>query len=168
MIVIASVLRSNPMPLNLDNRHVLPDGLHDATVEEVRAVFGDLSTRYELFERLKKYLVELQRTGWPCTVIIDGSFVMASVPDPEDVDLVLGYPADVQSKIEDDTLIPYQLNLLDKRHCQREYRIDLKPCVVDSDKFESWITFFSQVSMKRADVHGLPPNSTKGLVRIRL
>lgn len=159
------------MPLNLDARGVLPDGIHDATLDEIEECFGRYTTRdarANLFKRLRLYVEAVRATKWKCELLIDGSFVMSAICEPEDIDAVIAYPPEIEAMIEADELKPYQFNVIDKKYCQREYKIDLKPCTLKSDRHSFWVTFFANVTSKRVDEHKLPTGSTKGLVRVIL
>ncbi|MFO0848370.1 MAG: hypothetical protein U0871_07425 [Gemmataceae bacterium] len=159
------------MPLALTDDGILLEGIHDATVAELGETFGRFNRcgqRMDLFARFENYVAAIRRTEWACTLIVDGSFVMWRVDDPEDVDVVLGYPPEVADLVEADMLRPYQLNVLEPSHCKRTYKIDLKACTVDGPAFRERVEFYAQVSMKRADKHGLPAGSRKGLVRVIL
>jgi len=159
------------MPLILNGDDVLPVGVHDATLGEFEACFGrwkGSGRRPDLMLKFREYIRAVRQTGWACLVIADGSYVMDRVPDPDDIDVVVAYPPEVQTIIESDEIRPYQKNVIDPWYCKREYRIDLKACILGSPDHTKWVEFFCQVSMKRADKHGLPAGSRKGLVRIIL
>jgi hypothetical protein len=84
------------MPLTLDERGLLPPGIHDATAKEVDDVFGltaKSDRRMRLFAKFKELLAAVKRPDWSCQVMIDGSFVMKSVDDPNDIDILLVMPS---------------------------------------------------------------------------
>jgi hypothetical protein len=78
--------------------------------------------RRRLFENLKDYLADVRLTGWACEVLIDGSFVMPSVPEPNDIDIILVLPAGWDMARRD--FKPYEYNVLDKSHTKRAYKIE--------------------------------------------
>jgi hypothetical protein len=83
--------------LALDDRKLLPPGVHDASVKEVEELFGRFQRsdrRPRLFAKLRDYVEELQGAEIPGSIIINGSFVMACVDEPEDIDLVLALPTE--------------------------------------------------------------------------
>ncbi|MCI0376828.1 MAG: hypothetical protein L0215_04430 [Gemmataceae bacterium] len=85
------------MALALDDRKLLPDGVHDATLKEVEQLFGGFQKcdrRMTLFKKLRDYLAAVKKAGCGTSVIIDGSFVMGCVDGPDDVDLILVLPSD--------------------------------------------------------------------------
>ena len=68
-----------PIP-NLDENGLLPEGVHEATIEEVRELFGRFQRtdqRLALFSKLSRFLDELRSTGLITAVIVNGSFVTA-------------------------------------------------------------------------------------------
>jgi hypothetical protein len=83
------------MPLTFDARQLLGSGIHDALIEEVEqhfARFQRTDRRMTLFQKLKEYLAALRRAAIGGSLIIDGSFIMPGVDQPEDIDLVLLLP----------------------------------------------------------------------------
>jgi hypothetical protein len=99
-------LRKVAMPIpELNEAGLLPAGIHQASLEEVRALFGRFQRtdrRPALFAKLSELLGEARSTGLVVAVVIDGSFVTAK-DEPSDIDLIL---------------------VLDPRH---DYDADLKP-----------------------------------------
>ena len=78
-----------PIPaLNSDG--LLPTGVHDCSLSEVRARFGDFQgsdVRQRLFTRLEELATAMTRSGLFESLLIDGSFITAK-PAPNDIDLV--------------------------------------------------------------------------------
>jgi len=67
----------------------LPAGIHRATLEEVEARFGKLSsTRQQTVERLRRVYDLAATTGHLARFVIFGSFVTAK-PEPNDVDIIM-------------------------------------------------------------------------------
>jgi hypothetical protein len=99
-----------PIP-PLNNDGLLPPGVHDSTLDELRERFGQFQTtdrRYRLYEQFERYVKELQGTGSIMAIIVDGSFV-TSRSDPNDIDLIL-----ILSSAQDfsTTLRPFEYNVL--------------------------------------------------------
>ena len=67
---------------------MLPLGLHDTSLEEVRTVLGFTPRRNELIEGLEEYARIWDRHEFLDYLVIDGSFA-TSKPDPGDIDLLL-------------------------------------------------------------------------------
>ena len=71
---------AEPRPLEFDDRRLLPEGIRDATMDEIDkhfARFQRSDRRIRLFEHLKRYVREVQTAQWKVSLIIDGSFVIA-------------------------------------------------------------------------------------------
>lgn len=156
------------MNLTLNEKGVLDEGVHDATLEEVRELFGKFQSsdrRCNLYNSLEKYVGELRRAkikGW---LIVDGSFVMSCVDNPEDVDLILVFADNWDMTSE---LRPYQYNLVSKRDVKREYPFDLLAAQAGTMAAKEWIDFFLQINVKWYEPHGFDNGATKGVLRITL
>jgi hypothetical protein len=156
------------MPLTFDHRGLLPPGIHDATLAEIEASFARFQKsdcRIKLFEKLKAYLTELGRTGWQCEVIIDGSFVMPPVDEPNDIDIVLVLPVDWGMFRE---LRPFEYNVVDKTFTRKEYRVEVVAVSAGSEREARVRRLFEQVRPEWCHLFGWPQGSMKGLVRIVL
>ena len=156
------------MTLVLNQQQLLDDGVHDATLECVRALFGTFqrtSRRTRLFEKLSEYITEVRKADIAEAIIVDGSFIMGCIDEPEDIDVVLILKQDWDMTAE---LRPYQYNLISKRDVKRNYPFDLIPVLSGSDQESQWVEFFSRVNTKWYASHNFPVGATKGLVRITL
>ena len=71
-----------------DSRGMLPHGLYDASLPEIRRVFGFSVRRESLIDGLEQYLRVWDRHRVLESVIIDGSFVTAK-HEPDDIDLLV-------------------------------------------------------------------------------
>ena len=71
-----------------DNRGLLPDGLYDTSLEEIRAVLGFTERRSKLIDGLEEFLQIWDTSGLTDHYVIDGSFV-TSKPEPSDIDMIL-------------------------------------------------------------------------------
>ena len=67
---------------------MLPHGLYDASLPEIRRVFGFSVRRESLIDGLEQYLRVWDRHRVLESVIIDGSFVTAK-HEPDDIDLLV-------------------------------------------------------------------------------
>jgi hypothetical protein len=145
-----------PIP-PLDVRGVLPEGLHDATDDEIEIQFGSFNgsdVRVRLFERLTSFLAAVRFWGNADEILIDGSFV-TSKQRPTDIDIILVYRRDfnLQSEVR-----PQEYNLVNKTRARRVWGFDIKPVTADSPARDAWIGYFSKDT--RSGLEG------KGLVRI--
>jgi predicted nucleotidyltransferase len=136
------------MPLALDDRKLLPEGVHDATLMEVDELFARVQKsdrRLKLFARLQAYLDAVKKAECGISVILNGSFVMGCVHEPSDIDLVLVLPKDWDL---DADLKPYQYNLVSKRRVRKDFRFDIATVTSGSVEERNWVTFFSKISRR--------------------
>jgi hypothetical protein len=156
------------MSLVLDDRKLLPAGVHEASLEEIEehfARFQKSDRRLKLFRSLREYLSAVKKAACGAAVILDGSFVMACVAEPDDIDLILVLPENWDPTAE---LRPYQYNLVSKRRVKRDYGFDVLVVASGSADEQEWTDFFGQVNVKWCKEFGWPMTSTKGIVRVRL
>src|SRR5205809_42644 len=102
------------MELVFDDRQLLLPGVHQVSMETVKDHFGKFQRsdrRMKLFAKLTEYLDAVKKADCGASVVIDGSFVMACIDEPEDIDVVLVLPADWDDAAD---LRPYQYNLVSK------------------------------------------------------
>jgi len=152
----------------LDDRKLLPPGVHNASLTVVEELFGRFQRsdrRPRLFRKLRDYLAAVKRAGCGSGVIIDGSFVMGCVDEPDDIDLILILPAHWDEAAD---LKPYQYNLVSKRRVKREFGFDVVALSSASEQERDWVAFFSQVNVKWRRQFGWPADAKKGIVRVAL
>jgi len=90
-----------PLP-EFDHRGDLPEGVHQATLDEVLAPFGEQTPQRQLVTAKFKRIYELaQRTGKLERFVIYGSYVTAKSA-PNDVDIVLIMRDDFDPRDYDD------------------------------------------------------------------
>jgi hypothetical protein len=81
----------------------LPPGVHQATMEEIAARFGQESEVRRVQMQSLGWLVDLARRAGALRLIVNGSFV-TDWPEPNDVDCVLligpGFPRDAAAEKE--------------------------------------------------------------------
>lgn len=145
---------------------VLPEGIHDCTIDEIEAVFGRFQTtdrRIRLTEKLRSYLAEAGRAGIVTAVIVDGSYTTAK-PVPVDIDLILVLPAEFDFSRE---MRPFEYNTISKAALRRaKYPFDVFASRAGSVEYERFIEFFSRTNpAKHADLTSRP---RKGLLRVIL
>jgi hypothetical protein len=112
-----------PIP-PLDPDGLLPVGVHDCTLAEIKQCFGAFQRsdrRPQLFGKLESFLGEARNSGLIVSVIVDGSFVTAK-SEPNDVDLILILAASHEFAGE---LNPVAYNVLSKQRVRRRYGFDL-------------------------------------------
>jgi hypothetical protein len=156
------------MVLPLDDRKLLPLGIHDASLKEVEEAFGRFQRsdrRPELFRKLSDYIKALRQAEIRGSLILDGSFVMACVDEPGDIDLILVLPTDWDWSAD---VKPYQYNVVSKRRVRRNFGFDVFVVSVGSADEMEWRRFFSGVDTKWCKLFGWPLDSKKGLPRVQL
>lgn len=150
------------MALEFDDRGLLPAGVHEATLEEIEehfARFQRSDRRIKLTAKLRAYLAEVTKSIPGCVAVVDGSFVMVTIDEPDDIDLVLGLPADWDQQA---ALSPRQYNLVSRRRSKKDFEIDVFAFPVGSDEFNRWVGYFTQVNVKWCEGFGWPAGLTKG------
>src|SRR4051812_39048040 len=109
---------------SLDSNGLLPGGIHDCKLDEIRARFGSFQMsdrRPKLFEQLVALVTELKSAAISKTLLIDGSFI-TSKNDPNDIDLVLLLAASHDFAAD---LSPAQYNVVSRRRVQSRYGFDI-------------------------------------------
>ena len=143
------------MPLELTKAGVLPVAIHDGNLDEIESLFGGFqrsNRRMTLFAKLKEYVAALRNAdirGW---LIVDGSFVMSCIDEPQDIDVVLVLAADWDLKAD---LRPFQYNLVSKRDVKRNFPIEVLPALAGSDAEKKWTEYFQQINVKWYEPMGL-------------
>ena len=138
---------------------LLPEGVHDCTLDEIRERFGQFQRsdrRCRLFDRLEAYVRDAQRSGVVKAIIVDGSFV-TDKDVPSDIDLVVVAPP---PGILPATLRPAEYNVLSKRHVRRQFGMDMLLAQEGQTEVAEHVEFFSQVREH--------PELRKGMLRLAL
>jgi hypothetical protein len=128
----------------LDPDGLLPPGVHDCSIDELRSRFGSFQMsdhRPRLFEKLEQYLNEARQTALVLAVLVDGSFV-TSAAAPEDVDVILLLRHDHNFQAE---LRPFEYNVLSGRQARKRYHVDAFAAVEGSALAAEYLEFFTRV-----------------------
>ena len=147
-----------PIPA-LDQQGLLPAGIHDCTLDEIKKAFGSFQQsdrRPRLFARLEMFLSEAKGAQLVASVVVDGSFVTAK-PEPNDIDLILELAAGHDFAAD---LSPAAYNVVSKQRVHRRFGFDLLVARENSVEYDRWTEFFQQVR--------LAPARRKGTVKVRL
>lgn len=150
----------------LTEHRLLPPGVHDASLADVEALFGVFQRserRRRLFAKLLEYVDDVRRAVRGARVMVDGSFVMAAVDEPEDIDIVLVLPADWDMACE---LRPFEYNLISRRRTRRLYGFDAFAVRAGSPEETNIVEFFQEVGPKWRAPFGLPAGLRKGIIRL--
>lgn len=148
------------MPIPECNENgVLPLGIYDCTLNEIGGRFGKFQNtdhRYQLFQKLLKFLEEVRSTHLINEVIIDGSFV-SDKSIPNDIDLILVLPSDFDSRA---AMRPFDYNFLSKRHARKQFGFDVLVAQKGSQAYQENVLYFQKVRNR--------PELQKGVLRIHL
>jgi hypothetical protein len=143
-------------PLNANG--LLPAGIHDTTLEEIRDRFGrfqESDRRLQLFVRLAEFLQAGRASGLFRELLIDGSFV-TSVTAPNDIDII----AVLKPGHDFERDLPMsEYSMVSRSLLTRRFGFDVIVAERASDVYKSAVEFFSRVRNH--------PDVRKGLLRIR-
>ena len=144
---------------------VLPEGIHQCTLEEVSAAFGQFrrtDRRLRLTDQLERFVRDAQATGIVAAIVIDGSYVTAK-DEPGDIDLIVVLRANF---VFTEEALPMEYNIQSKRMVRKLYGFDIIPVTDGSEAYRRFLKFFSQV--KPNDPDQLTVHERKGVLRIEL
>lgn len=116
----------------------LPQGVHDATMDEVAKRFGEQNERRRrLTTQLERWL-QLSKTVGAVRILLAGSYVSAK-PHPLDLDAVLLLPADFAEQVAQGRAAALELSrTLSERHPPELFAAD------DWRDWRNWCEFFAQ------------------------
>jgi hypothetical protein len=147
-----------PIP-PLNNVGLLPEGIFDCTISEIRGVFGSFQQsdqRPRLFVRLEELVQAMQRSDLFGFLIVDGSFVTAS-PAPKDIDLI----AVLKPGHNFERDLPMsEYSLVSRSLLRRRFGFDVMIAERDSHLYQIYVDFFIRVREF--------PDRRKGLLRVSL
>lgn len=147
---------------------LLEPGIHPMTLDQVGELFGAFQSsdrRMKLLGKLRTFVEDVQHVDKRIQIVVDGSFVMACVDEPNDIDILLIFPADWDSSAE---LRPFEYNVVSKRMVRRLYGFDILTAVEGQEAEAEAIAFFAQLSERWLLEFRIPAETTKGLVRVAL
>lgn len=143
----------------LDTNGLLPVGVFDCTLSEVRARFGTFQQsdrRPRLFAQLEELVRAIQSSGLFDFLILDGSFITAR-PAPRDIDLIAalkpGHDFERDLPISEYALVSRSL-------LRRRFGFDVMVAERESPLYKTYVEFFSRVREF--------PELRKGLLRLML
>ena len=141
----------------LNEAGLLPEGIHDASKEDLRESFGRFQRtdrRSALYKKLSEFMGELRATGLIAAVIVDGSFV-TSKDEPSDIDMMLVLRQDHDFNADPK---PFEYNVLSKRRVRGRFRFDILVAREGSAEYEQGVNFFQGVKGR--------PGLRKGVVKV--
>ena len=159
------VMGESKLP-SLNDYKLLAPGVHELALERIEELFGRFQgsdRRPRLMQKLSEFIADLRKTGWAVQVLLDGSFVMAAVDRPEDVDLILVLPADWDFQAD---VPPFAYNLLWRKRTRAKYGFDVFAVASGSPKEAELMDFFQRVNVKWRRLFTLPVEQRKGIVKV--
>jgi hypothetical protein len=150
----------------LNSYGFLAPGIWPMSFDEVNNLFGRFQgtdRRHSLMARLRAFIDEVRAVDPRIEIVVDGSFVMACIDQPDDIDIALILPADWDVAAE---LRPFEYNVVSRRMVRKRHGFDLLVGLAGQESAAKALDFFAQVNVKWLDRLGLPPGTVKGLVRI--
>jgi hypothetical protein len=146
-----------PIP-DLDDRGVLPPGLHSCSLDEIGERFGSFrgsDHRARLHDALVRYAAEARSTRVVRALVVDGSFV-TSKPEPGDIDLVVV----LGGMMPTGSLPPFVYNALSRRRIKAMFPFDVVVVPDADEEYRVAVEFFAQIKHQ--------PGAVKGLLRVEL
>ena len=143
----------------LNSDGLLPVGIHETTIEEIRQRFGSFDgsdRRIQLFARLEQLVTDLRKSRRFAAVVVDGSFVTAKRM-PEDIDLIVALRRDHDWNAD---LGPSDYALVSRLALRRRFGFDVLLATDGGGDYERYVEFFGRV---REDAV-----VRKGMLRIEL
>ena len=145
-----------PIPA-FDEFGLLPDGIHDCTLNNIRTRFGSFDRtdqRPRLFAKLSEFASAARTIQIVRGLLVDGSFVTAKSA-PNDIDLIVAAGHDFSAE-----LTPSEYSVLSKLRVHRQFGFDLLVARENSVELRRWVDFFAQVRVA--------PERRKGILRLSL
>ena len=141
-----------------DDNGLLPNGIHDCSLEEIQIGLTWNAHRINLFQQFNSFLSVEIRPQFNLPIYFDGSFV-TNKDNPEDTDVVL----DLQNSnaIEMFNGLIFMRDHQDR--LKQEYNVHFWVNLPGNSDF---CEFFQYVGVKTAKVKGLDPKHKKGILRI--
>lgn len=147
-----------PIPC-LNEKGLLPLGVHGCSLDEVRKTFGTFNSndrRPNLFKNLEVFVATLRQKGVATAVVVNGSFTTAKA-DPNDIDMVLVLPQGHDFAAD---LSPDEYNCLSNKRVKKKFGFDMFVAEDESQEYERYTRFFQDVKNQ--------PGEAKGVLRVEL
>ena len=142
-----------PIP-SLDEHGLLPPGIHDCTLAEIRQTFGGNSHRRELFQHFAECLKIEIRPSFDNPIYVDGSFI-TDKDQPDDIDIVL----DLRNTCDGRKWKGLMFMSEHQDRLLEEYRVHFWVNFPGRNDFSA---FFQYVGIKTARFKGFEPDAPQG------
>ncbi|MCE9555339.1 MAG: hypothetical protein K8T91_18470 [Planctomycetes bacterium] len=123
----------------LTEEGLLPAGIHQTTLPEVKARFGGTLKREEIWGNFDKMLADAKEAGLPVKKVIIAGSATTAKPLPGDFDVIV-----VIDKPRPSITDPAQRKFLDETHMRRTYKGDVFVLSEDDPAFKNKLDFFSK------------------------
>ena len=143
---------------SLDAHGLLPAGVHDCTLMEIKASFTWNRHRQRLYRGFASCFKDELRARFAAPILVDGSFV-TSAEVPNDVDVVL----DAMQASREEQGQCQKFWYFHQRRLMSKYRVDL---ALNLPGQEDMAAFFQGLRALDAKVAGLDERHRKGILRI--
>ena len=154
------------MPIPALNVHgLLPKGIHDCSMEEIRALFSSTDRRHKrakLFKNLETFIGWIRPVKCFKFIYIDGSFV-TDKDVPGDIDIFLELPPPSRKILK----LLEEMKIDDQSYAREKFALHAFLFVQNSPGLDLR-AFFQYVRREDAEKRGLQPSETKGILRIAL
>lgn len=152
------------MSIVLDERGLLPEGIHEATIPEIQAYFATSAYRRALFDDFLRFISnEIGISHAP--IYIAGSY-LSDKELPNDIEITISVTLEfVQTyPIEGQKLLKLQM---DHDRLKSEYRMDFY-ISFDLPGHNDFRLFFQYVGDKTANAKGIDAKDKRGIIRVIL
>jgi hypothetical protein len=132
---------------------LLPDGIHECTLDEIIERFGafqENDKRPRLAKELAAYVEELRAARVGKYLVVDGSFVTDKAR-PEDIDLLLVLRDDIDLA---QPVPPFQYNARSKRYVRKQYNFDFFVVFEADESSTQMLALFRDVKYRPGEVKG--------------
>lgn len=152
-----------PIPL-LDHRGLLPEGIYEASKQEIEKCFCISSYRQKLFDDFIHFLnIEIHAKG--IEVYLGGSF-FSDKPMPNDIEVTVP----VKTEMLFDKSVQFLVNLgnlVEHDRIKKNYRVDFY-LSIELAGYNDFREFFQYVGEKTANAKGLNARDKRGIVKLLL
>lgn len=147
-----------PIPA-LDAHGLLPVGVHECTLDEIEASFGQFCVsdrRPRLFRDLKRYVEDVRQAAVGRYLVVNGSYVTGK-PDPNDIDVLLILRDDVDLT---QPVPPFEYNARSRKYVRKQFGLDYYVGFEGDESAVRILNVWSEVK--------LVPGASKGILKINL
>jgi hypothetical protein len=151
----------------LDNRGFLPEGVHLATLAEIRVSFSTNAIRAHLLSEFHRFLGDhLIGLAAGLDLYICGSF-LSDKAMPGDIDCTIEIPlAAVAQRAAFMHLLNDGRTSTQKGWIWDQYRVDIWPTITGVPGASNFIAFFQYVGLKSATMKNLNQTDKRGIVKV--